>query len=259
MSTSEFVVTELKDHILSIRLNRADKKNALTQDMYLALTEALNTLTNTPEARVGFITGTPECFSAGNDLLDFMNNPPQEASTAPVFVFLKTLLKLEKPLVAAVNGPAVGIGTTLLLHCDLVYATPDAKMQLPFANLGACPEAASSLILPHMMGHQKASELLMLGGFFSGEDAKQMGIVNDTFDADSYQDKAYEVAQRLVKQPASSMRATKMLMKRHSLENLEETIDVEAGYFSKMIQSPEAREAIQAFMEKRQPDFTQFS
>lgn len=259
MSTTEHVTTSLSEGILTIKMNRPDKKNALTQDMYTGLREALELLSSNTEARVGYLTGTDECFSAGNDLSDFLKNPPQDVDSAPVFRFLKTLLALEKPLVAAVNGPAVGIGTTMLLHCDLVYATPNAKFQLPFASLGACPEAASSMILPHLISHQKAAELLFLCDFFSGEDAKSFGIVNDTFAPETYQEQAYAVAQRLVKQPASSLRVSKMLMKQHNREALEAAMDLEAENFIEMIKSPEANEAIQAFLEKRKPDFTQFN
>lgn len=258
-TSSEHITTSLADGILTIHINRPDKKNALTRDMYIGLKEALDELSNTAAARAAFITGTPECFSAGNDLADFLENPPESPATAPVFQFLKALLHLEKPIVAAVNGPAVGIGTTLLLHCDLVYATPNAKLQLPFASLGACPEAASSMVLPLLVGPQKAAEMLYLCDFFSGEDAKQLGIVNDTFSPETYQDEAYKVTQRLVAQPASSLRTTKMLMKRHNIDALEAAMDTEATYFIEMIKSPEAKEAIQAFMDKRKPDFTQFA
>lgn len=259
MSASENIDTRLEDGILSIHINRPDKKNALTQDMYTAMSDALEELNQNNEARVGFITGTQECFTAGNDLIDFLQSPPTPGSEPPVFRFLKTLPKVEKPLVAAVNGPAVGIGTTLLLHCDLVYAAEDAKLQLPFASLGACPEAGASLLLPQLVGHQKAAELLMLCDFFNGHTGKEIGLINDVFSNEEYQAKAYEQAKRLSLQPASSMRVTKMLLRRTNKAVLEELMDVEMEYFAKMLRSPEAKEAISAFMEKRKPDFTQFN
>lgn len=259
MSASENISTRLEDGILSIYINRPDKKNALTQDMYTALCEALDELDSNPQARVGFITGTPDCFTAGNDLADFLNSPPTPGSEPPVFRFLKTLPRVEKPLVAAVNGPAVGIGTTLLLHCDLVYAAREAKLQLPFASLGACPEAGSALLLPQTMGYQKAAELLMLCDFFSGEQGKELGLINEVFSADDYQEKAYAQAKRIALQPASSMRVTKMLLKKSNEKALADIMEIEMDYFARMLRSPEAKEAISAFMEKRKPDFTQFN
>ncbi|MDX1695953.1 MAG: enoyl-CoA hydratase [Ketobacteraceae bacterium] len=259
MSASENIRTRLDDGILSIEIHRPDKKNALTQDMYTALCDALEQLDSSNDARVGFITGTPDCFTAGNDLADFLNSPPSADNEPPVFRFLKTLPRVQKPLVAAVNGPAIGIGTTLLLHCDLVYAARDAKLQLPFASLGACPEAGSALLLPQTMGYQKAAELLMLCDFFSGEQGKELGLINEVFDSGDYRDKAYEQARRISLQPASSMRVTKMLLKKSSEKALAEIMEIEMDYFARMLRSPEAKEAISAFMEKRKPDFTQFN
>lgn len=259
MSVSKHIETKLEDGILAIFINRPEKKNALTQDMYTAMCDALDELNSNPQARVGYITGTQDCFTAGNDLMDFLQSPPAKDGEPPVFRFLKSLPKVEKPLVAAVNGPAVGIGTTLLLHCDLVYAATEAKLQLPFASLGACPEAGSALLLPQTMGYQKAAELLMLCDFFNGDQGKEFGLINDVFSADEYQAKAYEKAKRLALQPASSMRVTKMLLKKSNAAALEEIMDIEMEYFAKMLRSPEAKEAITAFMEKRKPDFTQFN
>ncbi|MCG8671078.1 MAG: enoyl-CoA hydratase [Pseudomonadales bacterium] len=259
MSASSNISTKLEDGILSIYMDRPDKKNALTADMYTAMVEALQELDSTPEARVGFITGSKECFTAGNDLADFLQRPPSKGEEPPVFRFLKTLPKVEKPLVAAVNGPAIGIGVTMLLHCDLVYAATDSKLQMPFASLGACPEAGSALLLPQTMGYQRAAQLLMLSDFFTAEEGKQWGLINDVFSPDVYQAKAYEQAKRLSLQPANSLRVTKMLMKKAQKEVLEEIMELEMDYFGKMLKSPEAKEAINAFMEKRKPDFTQFN
>ncbi|PIE42054.1 MAG: enoyl-CoA hydratase [Gammaproteobacteria bacterium] len=259
MSASETIQTQLSDGILSITMNRPEKKNALTHDMYRGLVNALEELENNPEARVGFITGTRECFTAGNDLADFLNNPPEQGSQPPVFQYIKKLPTLSKPLVAAINGPVIGVGVTMLLHCDLVYAATDSKLQMPFASLGACPEAGSSVLLPRLMGYQRAAQLLMLSDFFSAQEGKEWGLINDVFSPDEYQEKAYEQAKRLALQPASSLRVTKMMLRKAQREELDAIMDLEIEYFSKMLQSPEAKEALNAFMEKRTPDFTQFN
>lgn len=259
MSASENIRTELKDGILSIYMDRPEKKNALTGDMYTALTDALEELESNPEARVGFITGSKECFTAGNDLADFLNRPPEPGTQPPVFRYIKKLPTVTKPLVAAVNGPAIGIGVTMLLHCDLVFAATDSKLQMPFASLGACPEAGSSMLLPQTIGYQRAAQLLMLSDFFTAEEGKAWGIINDVFSPDEYQAKAYEQAKRLALQPASSLRVTKMMLRKSNKAALDEIMDLEIEYFSKMLQSPEAKEALNAFMEKRTPDFTQFN
>lgn len=259
MSASENIKTKLEDGILSIYMDRPDKKNALTHDMYTALNDALDELENNSEARVGFITGTKEIFTAGNDLADFLNNPPAPGTQPPVFKYIKKLPTLTKPLVAAVNGPAIGIGVTMLLHCDLVYASTDSKLQMPFASLGACPEAGASVLLPRAMGHQRAAQLLMLSDFFTAEEGKEWGIINDVFSSDEYQAKAYEQAKRLALQPASSLRVTKMMLRKAHKEELDAIMDMEIEYFAKMLESPEAKEALNAFMEKRKPDFTQFN
>src|SRR6266704_3336510 len=173
------VSVEVTDRILSVRMDRPEKKNALTRAMYIAMTEALRQAEANSAVRVIFITGTGDSFTAGNDLVDFANAAPGE--TSPAIAFLQTLAGAQKPVVAAVNGTAIGIGTTMLLHCDLVYAASSARFQLPFVNLGLCPEAASSFILPRMMGHHRAAELLFLGGPFDAGMARDFGIVNEVY------------------------------------------------------------------------------
>lgn len=251
------VLTEIQDGVIIIRLNRADKKNALTGDMYNGISDALDRLENDNDLRVGLITGTTDCFTAGNDLVDFMKGA-SIVGQSPVGRFLATIPALTKPLVAAVNGPAVGVGTTMLLHCDLVYAAPGAKFQMPFINLGLCPEAGSSLLLPQLVGYRRATELLMLCDAFTAEEAKEMGIVNAVLPADQYQQHALEQAKRLARQPPSSIRAAKKLMRMASQEALKNVMAEEGRLFTEMLDGGEAKEAFAAFFEKRKPDFSKF-
>src|SRR5262249_43503511 len=179
----DHINVELHDRILTIRIDRPEKKNALTAAMYAAMSEALQRAENDPAVRVVVITGTENCFTAGNDLADFAAAKPGQPT--PAIRYLETLASAQKPVVAAVSGVAIGIGTTMLLHCDLVYAAAGARFQLPFVNLGLCPEAASTLILPWRMGHHRAAQLLFFGEPFGAEAARSFGLVNEVFaDAD---------------------------------------------------------------------------
>lgn len=251
------IEVETLEQVMRIRINRPARKNALTHAMYAAITDALREAEATPSVRVILITGTEDCFTAGNDMGDFLNNPPIGEDT-PVMKLLALLPVLEKPLVAAVNGPAVGVGTTLLLHCDLVYLAEGAKLQMPFVNLGLCPEAGSSYLLPLMMGHQRAAELLLLGETLDSARALELGIANAVFSDADYQQQALDKARRLAAQPAAAVRLTKRLMKQGQLATLQAQMKAEGDTFGERLTSPEAREAMQAFMEKRRPDFTQF-
>lgn len=255
--SSDIIQTSIDGYILKITINRPDKKNALTNDMYTALTAALQTLDADDSLRVGFITGTTDCFTSGNDLVDFLQTPPTSADS-PVMRFLAQLPAQKKPLVAAVNGAAVGVGTTLLMHCDLVYAAPQAKFQMPFVNLGLCPEAGSSLLLPMLAGYQRAAELLMLGETFSAEQALSYGLVNQVF-ADDYQTQALAKAKQLAERPPQSVRMTKALLKRAYVGSLKETMAEEGAHFTRMLREPAAIEAMSAFMQKRKPDFSKLS
>src|SRR5712672_1319407 len=178
---AEHIVVSVQDRILTLRLDRPEKKNALTRGMYLGMIEALKQAEADSNVRVVLITGTEACFTAGNDLVDFANAKPGE--TSPAILYLQTLAAAQKPVVAAVGGVAVGIGTTMLLHCDLVYAASDARFQLPFVNLGLCPEAGSSAILPALVGHRQAAELLYFGEPFTADTARNLGIVNAIVDS----------------------------------------------------------------------------
>jgi enoyl-CoA hydratase/carnithine racemase len=254
---TEQVLTEIQDGVIIIRLNRADKKNALTGAMYTGISDAFDRLESDNSLRAGLITGSPDCFTAGNDLVDFLSSTGI-GGDSPVGRFLRTIPNLTKPLVAAVNGPAVGVGTTMLLHCDLVYAAPGTKFQMPFVNLALCPEAGSSLLLPQRLGYRRAVELLMLCESFTAEEAKEMGIVNQVVPAEEYQAFALQKAKQLAKQPPASIRVTKQLMRMGNAAALKQVMDAEADHFSSLLAGAEAKEAFTAFMEKRKPDFSKF-
>lgn len=252
------LIAELKDHILTLRFNRAEKKNALTAEMYQATADALTQAAANPDVRVVLLTGTKGCFSAGNDLQDFLQNPPL-APNAPVVQFMRGIATFPKPIVAAVQGFAVGVGTTMLMQCDLVYASEAAKLQLPFVNIGICPELASSYILPRLMGNARAAELVLLGEAFTAHKALEYGIVNEVLPDDQVEARALNRAQRLAAQPPESLRTAKMLLRRWNQDAVLEAIQFEAGFFMPMLGKPEAKEAMSAFIEKRKPDFSKFS
>ena len=252
------VVTTLTDRVLTLRMNRLDKKNALTQGMYTAMADAVIAAGSNPEVRVLLITGDANCFCAGNDLVDFMNSPATNPGGTPVERFMKALASFEKPVVGAVGGIAVGIGVTMLLHCDLIYCGEKTKLNMPFVSLGICPEFASSYVLPRMMGHVRAAELVMLGEGFSAETALQYGLVNALLPNDQVEAKAMEKALQLAALAPNAVRVTKRLLKKWSNATSNEAIDHEAGYFIPMLKQPEAIEAITAFMQKRKPDFSNF-
>lgn len=257
MSNPHIVVT-LEERVLTLRMNRTDKKNALNQDMYSAMAEAIDAAGNNPEVRVLLLTGSTECFCAGNDLGDFMNNPPG-GKDSPVARFMHALARFEKPVVAAACGVAVGVGVTMLLHCDLVYCGEKTKLSMPFVNLGICPEFASSYLLPRLMGHQRAAELTLLGEPFTAQTALQYGLVNAVLPNDEVEAKALEKAKQLVALPPNAVRVTKRLLKQWSQATAKEAIDIEADHFVPMLKQPEAIEAITAFVQRRKPDFSKFS
>jgi len=246
-----------EDAILRIQLNRPAKKNALTAGMYAALAEALRSANADPGVRAVLVHGTPEAFTAGNDLQDFLANPPT-GDAAPVMEFLHALSHVEKPFVAAVTGVAIGVGTTMLLHCDLVYAAEDARFALPFVNLGLCPEAASSFLLPAIAGYQRAAELLLLGEPFDAARAREVGIVNEVLAPDLVLTAAEQAAHKLAAKPPAAVRVTKRLMKAQTRAMMEAALAEELREFLARLVSPEAKEAFAAFLEKRKPDFARF-
>jgi enoyl-CoA hydratase/carnithine racemase len=251
------ILTETRQRIARIELNRPDKKNALTVEMYQALSDALRAADADPQVRAILIHGQAGCFCSGNDLKDFLDQPPH-GEDAPVMHFLRGISVAAKPLIAAVGGPAVGIGTTMLLHCDLVYATPEACFQLPFVPLGLVPEAGSSLLLPMIAGYQRAAELLLLGKPFSAEKALAAGIVTEIIPADELLEYARDAAAYVASLPPASVRMTKALMKQRHAALVGERIAEESKLFRERLASPEAKEAMSAFFEKRKPDFSRF-
>ena len=251
------IITETKDGIARIEIDRPEKKNALTAAMYQALADAIKAAEADAGVRVLLIHGKADLFTAGNDLQDFLDNPPRD-DNRPVFQFLYGISQAQKPIVAAVAGAAVGIGTTMLLHCDLVYAAPNARLQLPFVNLGLVPEAASSLLLPALAGYQRAAELLLLGEPFSAQKAKDIGLVTDVIPEAQLFDTAMAQAKKLAGKPAASLRLTKQLMKQGQIEAVAQRIKLESDHFGVRLNSPEAKEAFSAFLEKRKPDFSKF-
>lgn len=251
------IQTETRDHIARIELARADKKNALTADMYQAMAEALRAADADPQVRVVLLHGKEDCFCAGNDLKDFLEKPPH-GDDSPVFRFLLAISSATKPIVAAVGGSAVGIGTTMLLHCDFVIATMEARFQLPFVSLGLVPEAASSLLLPLNAGLQRASELLMLGEPFDSAKAQSAGIVNEIVTKEVLLERARACAAKFAALPPRQMQMTKALIRKQHAGAVQERMQDESLKFRALLSSPEAKEAMTAFLEKRKPDFSRF-
>jgi enoyl-CoA hydratase/carnithine racemase len=245
------IEVERERGLLTLRLNRPEKKNALTRAMYSHLAEALKQANADPEINAVLVTGSAECFTAGNDIADFIQQPPGNLDS-PVFHFMLNLLECRKPVIAAVAGAAVGIGTTMLLHCDLVYVSRDARLRMPFVNLGLCPEFGSSLILPRMLGHAKAAELLLLGEGFSGEQAAQWGIATEALGSgEATLAKAREMALRFESLPPEAVRVSKQLMKAPDRELLRKVIEEEGALFTQRLRSPEAMAALSAFINRQ--------
>jgi enoyl-CoA hydratase/carnithine racemase len=251
------IKTAVHNGVASIEIARPEKKNALTAAMYQAMADALAAAQDDKSVRAVLIHGQPEIFTSGNDLEDFMQRPPQ-GMDSPVFQFMQKLLACDKPVVVAVTGAAIGIGTTMLLHCDLVYAADNARFAMPFAGLGLVPEFASSLLVPLYAGHVKAAEKLLLGDPFGAEEAQDMRLVNAILPAGEVVNHARRIAERFNHLAPAAVRESKKLLRRANAKLVQETIAVEGELFGQRLRSPEAREAFQAFFEKRKPDFTKF-
>jgi enoyl-CoA hydratase/carnithine racemase len=247
---TETLLLDRERGLLTVRLNRPGKKNALTRAMYSQLAQALATADTDPQIRAVLLTGSSDCFTAGNDIIDFLEQPPNDLDN-PVFQFMLSLLDCRKPVIAAVAGPAVGIGTTLLLHCDLVYVSRDARLSMPFVNLGLCPEFGSSLILPRLLGQARAAQLLLLGEGFSGEQAVAWGIATEALDSgEAALTKAREVALRFESLPPDAVRISKQLMKASDREQLRKVIEEEGKLFTQRLRSPEAVAALSGFINR---------
>lgn len=247
---TDAIQLERERGLLTLRLNRPAKKNALTRAMYSQLAQALKQADTDPEVNAVLITGSAECFTAGNDIADFIQQPPGNLDS-PVFHFMLNLLECRKPVIAGVAGAAVGIGTTMLLHCDLVYVSRDARLRMPFVNLGLCPEFGSSLILPRLLGHAKAAELLLLGESFSGEQAAQWGIATEALGSgEAALAKALEMALKFESLPTEAVRISKQLMKAPDRELLRKVIEEEGALFSQRLRSPEALAALSGFINR---------
>ncbi len=256
--TREHVRVEFDEGICTISFCRPKKKNAFTVAMYEATVAGFDAARSRTDVRVILLRGSEGVFTAGNDLADFMKAPSLDPEHSPVVRLLHTLVACEKPIVAAVQGVAIGIGVTMLLHCDLVYASEGARFAMPFVNLGLCPEAGSSLLLPRLMGYQRAAELLLLGEPFSAALAHEYGIVNQVLADEAVVDRARQIARALAKKPPNAVRQTKRLMRDGYRSSVERAIAAEAEVFAASLRSPEAAEAFQAFFQKREPDFSKF-
>jgi enoyl-CoA hydratase/carnithine racemase len=245
---SHHIHVEHQTAITIVRMQRTEKKNALTFEMYLALIEALQQATADPQVRAMVLLGGDSVFTAGNDIGDFVKAASTGADVTPPIRFLQALADFPKPVVAGVNGLAIGIGVTLLLHCDLVYASKSARFKTPFVDLGLTPEGGSSLLMPQLLGHRGAAEWLLLGDEFDGEGARAAGIINAVVgDADAT---AIAAASRLAQKPATAMIEAKRLMKRSQAAQIAETINAEAVIFGERLRSPEAMAAFMTFKKK---------
>ena len=251
------ILTHTDGGVMTVTLNRVEKKNSITAAMYGAMADALQSAAGNAAIRVVVLQGHETVFSAGNDIGDFLNKPPA-GENSPVFRFLRGIAAFPKPLLAAVCGPAVGVGTTMLFHCDLVYAGDNAAFSMPFVNLGLCPEAASSLLVPQMLGYHRAAEALLMGEPFMAEAALEVGLVNRVLPPTEANGYAQAQASKLAAKPLNALVETKRLMKKGQAALVVQQMDDEGASFGRMLREPAAKEAFSAFMERRKPDFSQF-
>ena len=257
IATCENIDVTCEAGVLTLTMNRPKKKNALTQDMYAALADNIVAAQDNPDIKVVVLTGTADSFTAGNDLADFASGGDDRGTNEipPVGRFLQAILAAEKPLMAAVNGLSIGVGVTMLLHCDLVYASPDATFQTPFVNLGLVPEAGSSLLLPRLVGTQKANDMLLLGSKIDAADAEKMGLIAGVFEAENLLAEVADRAKTLAAKAPTAVRLTKSLV-RNDRDTIAEQMAAESTHFTSQLKTPEFAEAIAAFAERRAPDFS---
>jgi len=252
------------DGVATIEIARPEKKNALTIAMYQAMADAIEAAKADPAVRALLITGQPGIFTSGNDLEDFAarsaggGSGGSDRDDSPVFAFMRALIGCDKPVVAAVTGAAIGIGTTLLLHCDFVFVSDEARLALPFVGLGLVPEFGSTRLLPQLMGQARAAEKLLLGDPFTGAEAVECGIATAVLPAGEVANHARRVAQRFNALPPGAVRDAKKLLRGPQTEALLQTIRAEGDVFAARLRSPEVKEALQAFFEKRKPDYSKF-
>jgi enoyl-CoA hydratase/carnithine racemase len=246
------ILAERSGNILDIQLNRPAKKNAMTSAMYITMAELLNGAAKDDQIRVVLWHGAGNSFCAGNDIEDFMKNPPAPGES-PQAQLIHALINFEKPLVAAVQGAAIGGGTTMLAHCDFVYAGESAKFQLPFVNLALVPEFGSSYLLPLRFGYTRAAELILLGKPFDASRAAELGLVTQVGPDQNLLATATETARALAAKPVAAVQASKQLMKRPLREQLEQAVKLETEVFAERVRSDDAKLAFQAFLARRQP------
>ena len=250
MSTdmTDRILSELSEGVLTLRLNRPEKYNALTNAMYTTLANILFAANQDPAVRVVIITGGSTCFTSGNDLRDFLETPPTHLE-APAFLFMKSVVDLVKPLIAGVCGAAIGIGTTLLPHCDLVFITRDSKLSMPFVKLGLCQEFAASLTIPTILGSTRAAQLLLCGETFSGQQAADWGLANAAFDsAEECLEAARSQAHKLASAPQDALRTSRKLLRSATLDTLRAIIQAENEAFITRVQTDVARDTLQALV-----------
>ncbi len=243
------VIAVTEQGVLTLTLARPEKKNALSATMYQQLSAALTQASNDDSIRVVLLTGSDNCFCAGNDLVDFLAGGSLNHEH-PTVQFLHILSQFDKPLIAAVAGLAIGIGTTALLHCDLVYATAESRFQLPFTALGLCPEAASSLLLPRLIGYQRAAQYLLLGEAFDGEQALQMGLVNQLATADALLALAQQKARQLAALPAQAVQQSKRLLKQPMQQQVQHVLHQELAEFEQLLHSTDCKAALNRFFSR---------
>ncbi len=248
------IITERSGHILRIQLNRPEKKNAMTVAMYITLADLLNDAAKDDQIRVVLWHGTGDSFSAGNDIEDFLKNPPG-AGESPQARLMRALIDFDKPIVAAVQGAAIGGGTTMLTHCDLVLAGESAKLQMPFVNLAVVPEFGTSYSVPARIGYLRAAELILLGSRFDAKRAAELGLVTRVMPDQELLASATQTARDLAEKPPAALQACKRLMRSSTRELLERAVRLENEEFSVRVRSAEAKEAFTAFIEKRKPNF----
>jgi enoyl-CoA hydratase/carnithine racemase len=249
------ILTERSDSVLRVQLNRPASKNAMTSAMYITLADLFDSTAKDDEIRIVLWHGAGDSFCAGNDIGDFLKNPPGKGES-PQALLIKALINFDKPIVAAVQGAAIGGGTTMLTHCDFVYAGESAKFQMPFVNLALVPEFGSSCTIPARAGYLRAAELILTGQSFDAREAVELGVVTRVVPNQELLATATDTAQKLAQKPPAALRACKRLLRQSTREQLEQAVRLENEEFSERVRSAEAKEAFTAFLEKRRPDFT---